>query len=70
MATMPDISVVVPTRNRSRLLAVTLRSALAQRGIDFEIIVVDEASSDDTQAVIGSFNDPPSAQSATTPPRA
>ena len=58
MATMPDISVVVPTRNRSRLLAVTLRSALAQRGIDFEIIVVDEASSDDTQAVIGSFNDP------------
>jgi glycosyltransferase involved in cell wall biosynthesis len=58
VASMPDVSVVIPTRNRSGLLAVTLRSALAQRGIGFEVIVVDEASSDDTQAVIGSFNDP------------
>ena len=57
MATMPDVSVVVPTRNRSGLLAVTLRSALAQRGVDFEIVVVDEASTDDTQAVIDSFKD-------------
>lgn len=55
---MPDVSVVIPTRNRSQLLAVTLRSALAQRGLEFEIVVVDEASSDDTQAVIGSFKDP------------
>ena len=55
---MPDISVVVPTRNRSGLLALTLRSALAQREVDFEIIVVDEASSDDTQAVIRGFKDP------------
>ena len=58
MATVPDVSVVIPTRNRSQLLAVTLRSALAQRGLDFEIVIVDEASSDDTQAVIGRFNDP------------
>jgi len=38
----------VPTRNRRRLLALTLRSVLAQAGVDFEVIVVDEASTDDT----------------------
>jgi glycosyltransferase involved in cell wall biosynthesis len=53
-----DVSVIVPTRNRSSLLALTLRSVLAQRDVDFEVIVVDEASSDDTPSVITSFGDP------------
>ena len=53
-----DVSVVVPTRNRSALLAMTLRSALAQRDVHFEVIVVDEASTDDTPAVIASLGDP------------
>jgi glycosyltransferase involved in cell wall biosynthesis len=53
-----DVSVVVPTRNRSALLAMTLRSALAQQQVDFEIIVVDEASTDDTPAVIAGLGDP------------
>ncbi len=52
-----DISVVVPTRNRSALLATTLRSALVQRGVDFEVLVVDEASTDDTLEVVDSFGD-------------
>lgn len=44
----PTVSVVVPTRNRRTLLAQTLRSVLAQVGVDLEVIVVDEASTDDT----------------------
>ena len=52
-----DISVVVPTRNRSALLATTLRSALVQRGVDLEVLVVDEASTDDTLEVVDSFGD-------------
>ena len=52
-----DISVVVPTRNRSVLLATTLRSALVQRGVDFEVLVVDEASTDNTLEVVDSFCD-------------
>jgi len=52
-----DVSVVVPTRNRSALLAMTLRSVLRQRDIDFEIIVVDEASTDDTPAVLAALGD-------------
>jgi hypothetical protein len=38
-----DISVIVPTRNRSALLAIALRSVLRQRDVDLEVIVVDEA---------------------------
>ena len=54
----PLVSVVVPTRNRSALLAKTLRSVLGQRDVDLEIIVVDEASDDDTAAAIARLADP------------
>jgi glycosyltransferase involved in cell wall biosynthesis len=42
------VAVIVPTRNRREWLALTLRSVLAQTGVDLEVIVVDEASTDDT----------------------
>lgn len=54
---MTDVSVVVPTRNRSALLATTLRSVLRQRHVDIEVVVVDEASTDDTTQIVGSFDD-------------
>ena len=43
---MTSIAVVVPTHNRSELLAVTLRSILAQRQVDLTVTVVDDGSSD------------------------
>jgi glycosyltransferase involved in cell wall biosynthesis len=43
------VSVVIPTRNRSALLARTLSSALSQQGVELEIIVVDDASTDATR---------------------
>ena len=52
-----DVSVVVPTHNRRALLARTLRSALRQERVDFEVIVVDDASSDDTAAFLSSLDD-------------
>src|SRR5918993_3753166 len=55
---MSSISVVVPTRNRSDLLAVTLRSVLRQRDVDLEVIVVDEASTDDTARMLAAVGDP------------
>jgi glycosyltransferase involved in cell wall biosynthesis len=53
----PQVSVVLPTRNRSSMLRQALRSALDQAGVEVEVIVVDEASSDDTQAVLGKIGD-------------
>ena len=53
----PRVSVVVPTHNRSDLLSVTLRSVLRQRDVDLEVIVVDEASTDDTTAMLGRLAD-------------
>jgi glycosyltransferase involved in cell wall biosynthesis len=47
----------VPTRNRSALLATTLRSALGQQGVAFEVVVVDEGSSDDTPALLSALGD-------------
>jgi glycosyltransferase involved in cell wall biosynthesis len=43
------VSVVIPTRNRSALLARALTSALNQQGLEVEIIVVDDASTDPTR---------------------
>jgi glycosyltransferase involved in cell wall biosynthesis len=46
----PDISVVIPTRNRRELLALTLRTVCEQKDVDLEVIVVDDGSEDDAAA--------------------
>src|SRR5690349_15128158 len=49
-----EVSVIIPTRNRSKLLELSLRSVLWQRNVDFETIVVDDGSIDDTPRVLRS----------------
>jgi glycosyltransferase involved in cell wall biosynthesis len=51
------ISVLIPTYNRGQLLVETLCSALTQTWSDLEIIVIDDASTDDTYAVACSVQD-------------
>lgn len=53
----PLVSVVVPTHNRSTLLRRAILSVQKQTYQNLEIIAVDDASDDDTEGVVNSFND-------------
>jgi glycosyltransferase involved in cell wall biosynthesis len=53
----PYFSVIIPVYNRAAVLGRALRSVLSQSCQDFEIIVVDDGSSDDPAAVIAQFAD-------------
>lgn len=46
---MSDVTVIIPTHNRRKLLARTLHSVLAQTDVDLAVVVVDDGGSDDTQ---------------------
>lgn len=54
----PAVSVVLPTYNRADRLPRSIRCVLNQTYTDFELIVVDDASTDDTEAVVAGFDDP------------
>jgi len=54
----PLVSVVVPTHNRASLLARALQSVLAQTYEHFEVLVVDDGSSEDIGSVVGALADP------------
>jgi glycosyltransferase involved in cell wall biosynthesis len=52
----PTVSVVIPTYNRAHLINRSIQSVLDQTYQDFEIIVVDDASSDNTEEVVTSLD--------------
>jgi glycosyltransferase involved in cell wall biosynthesis len=54
---MSLVSVIMPTYNRPKLLRRAIESVLVQSFTDYEIIVVDDCSTDDAEAVVTSFND-------------
>lgn len=53
---MPKVSVVVPTFNSAKYIREALLSILVQDYHDYEIIVVDDASTDDTAEVVKDLN--------------
>jgi glycosyltransferase involved in cell wall biosynthesis len=52
---VPQLSVVIPARNEEANLERCLRSLVVQKGVSFEILVVDDASTDRTRAIAESF---------------
>lgn len=53
----PRVSVVIPTRDRAPLLRRALDSVFAQTCADYEVIVVDDASTDDTASMLAGIAD-------------
>jgi glycosyltransferase involved in cell wall biosynthesis len=58
VTTRPDISVVLATYNRSAKLPRAIASVLSQEGASFELIIVDDASTDDTKSYLANLTDP------------
>lgn len=52
---MPEVSVIIPTYNRSQKVARAIQSVLDQSFRDLEIIVVDDGSTDDTYQCLDRF---------------
>ncbi|MBI5075478.1 MAG: glycosyltransferase family 2 protein [Nitrospirae bacterium] len=55
---VPRVSVIIPTYNRAPLLREAISSVLCQTYDDFELIIVDDGSTDNTHDVIDEFSSP------------
>lgn len=54
---MPVISIIIPTYNRAHQISIAIQSILNQTFADWECIVVDDGSLDDTESAIKKFKD-------------
>lgn len=55
---MPFFSVVIPLYNKENHIAGTLKSALAQTFTDFEVIIINDGSTDGSETAVKAFDDP------------
>ncbi len=54
----PFFSVIVPTFNRASIVSRAVESVLSQTYVHFELIIVNDGSSDNTKKIIMSYDDP------------
>jgi glycosyltransferase involved in cell wall biosynthesis len=54
---MPTVSVIIPVYNGQEYVAATLESVFEQTFLDFEVIVIDDGSTDRTEAILERFHD-------------
>ncbi len=57
LSTMPKVSVIIPTYNRMKYVTRAVESVLAQTYKDYEVIVVDDGSNDNTQQNLKGYQD-------------
>ena len=55
---MPFFSVIIPVFNKEKFIEATLKSVLNQIFIDFEILIIDDGSTDNSAKIIKRFDDP------------
>jgi len=53
----PTFSIILPTFNRAEYIGTAIESVLIQRHQDWELIIVDDGSTDDTRDIVDSFVD-------------
>jgi hypothetical protein len=53
--TSPPVSVLIPARNEEHNIGRTLEAALANGGLEFEVVVLDDHSTDETAEVVARF---------------
>ena len=54
---MPKISVIIPLFNKGFIISETLESVLAQTFTDFEIVIVNDGSTDDSFEIVSQYSD-------------
>src|SRR5688500_648199 len=54
----PRVSIISPVYNADRYIGACIDSVLAQTFTDWEQIIVDDGSTDQTEAVVRKYNDP------------
>lgn len=53
----PKFSIILPTYNRAHLISTAIESVIAQSVTDWELIIIDDGSTDNTKEVVFSFKD-------------
>ena len=54
---MPKVSIIMPTFNRSWIIGRAIKSVLEQSFKDFELIIINDGSTDDTEIALKQFTD-------------
>ena len=57
MPTSPAVTIVIPTYNRATAVEHAIHSVIAQTFRDWEVVVVDDASTDDTPSIVARLGD-------------
>lgn len=58
MNAKPAVSIILPAYNASKYISETILSIISQTLSDWELIVVNDGSTDDTSAIVAKFSDP------------
>jgi len=58
MASQPFFSVIIPVNNRGNYIGDTIQTVLNQQFEDFELITVNDGSTDDTEKIVKDFTYP------------
>ena len=58
MSNRPLVSVVMPTYNHARFVQASIESVLQQQGVDLELLICDDGSTDNTRDVVARCQDP------------